>query len=77
MGFAISGPLFCRMMRANRKTIRGLAAQFNLPMTRIRALRLSGAAGFGAEELYFFCTGRWPVTRMSVARSIMLGEAAS
>ena len=34
-----------RLMRANRKTIRGLATRWNLTLTRVRQVRRQGVKG--------------------------------
>ena len=34
-----------RLMRANRKTIRGLATRWNLTLTRVRQVRAGGVKG--------------------------------
>ena len=36
-----------RLMRAHSKTIRGLAAAMNVPMTRVRYVRERGVSGDG------------------------------
>jgi hypothetical protein len=38
----LDGPQVRRLMRARRRTIRGLADAMGLPMTRVRAARASG-----------------------------------
>ena len=41
----LSGKAIRAMMRANRKTIRGIAAQWNLTMERVRYVRMHGVTG--------------------------------
>jgi hypothetical protein len=41
----LTGTTIARLMRANRKTIRGLAASMNIPQTRVRQVRAEGVRG--------------------------------
>ena len=41
----LSAATIRRLMRANRKTIRGLATRWNLTMTRVRQVRHQGVKG--------------------------------
>ncbi len=41
----LTGKQIRAMMRANRKTIRGIAAQFNLTFVRVRYVRTHGVNG--------------------------------
>jgi hypothetical protein len=64
--FTMTGAQFRTLMRVHRKTIKGLADQFDITQKRVRELRAKGASGFRAEELHFMCTGQWPVGTRSV-----------
>ena len=41
----LSAATIRRLMRANRKTIRGLATRWNLTLTRVRQVRHQGVKG--------------------------------
>lgn len=41
----LSGHSIRALMRANRKTIAGIARQFNLTQTRVRKVRTNGVSG--------------------------------
>ena len=43
----LSGQTIVRLMRANRKTIAGLAGQMGITQTRVRQVRAQGVSGRG------------------------------
>jgi len=45
LGDSLSGASIRRLMRINHKTIRDIAQEFNLPMTRVRYVREHGVTG--------------------------------
>jgi hypothetical protein len=44
-GYELSGSIIKKLMRKNRRTIRGVAAQYDLTQTRVRFVREHGVKG--------------------------------